>query len=106
MAGTFVAKAIADGQLPTTKGTLFAIPALTWAYVKNITVFNTNAATQTVLLYLNTTGTSRRIARFVLAQNEWAEYTQPRELEAGDLIEGETTTASAVDYTIDGVLET
>jgi hypothetical protein len=104
----FAGTALADGQLPSSKGTLYTVPALTVAYVKKLTLFNTNAATQTILVYLNTTGTSRVWRRFVLAQNESADVLGEGDsaiLQAGDLIEASSTNASAVDYYIAGVLE-
>ncbi len=105
----FAGKVLADGQLAITKGTLYTVPATTVAYVKFLSVFNTNAITQTVIIYVNTGGTSRKIANVsFLAVDEYSRIIDKDEalvLEAGDLIEGETTTASAVDFTIQGVEE-
>jgi hypothetical protein len=104
----FTGQALADGQLPSTKGTLYTVPGATTAYIKFMSVFNTNAAQQTVIIYANVSGTSREIARFVLEQNEWARVIEKDEalvLEAADLIEAETTTATAVNYLITGVEE-
>jgi hypothetical protein len=102
---TITAKALADGQLPTTKGALYTAPANTMTYVKSIVAHNTNAADQIVVLSVNRSGTSRVIARAVLGQNETLYYNAPLTLEADDAIEGVTTTASAVDYTISGAEE-
>lgn len=102
-------KVLGSGQLPTSKGTLYTVPGSTSAYVKFLRVHNTNAATQTVIIYANTAGTSRIIGRAVLAQNETAEVIDSGAaltLETGDLIEGVTTTSSAVDYVITGAEET
>lgn len=109
MAGTFTAKVLAEGQLANSKGTLYTCPALTTAYVKFFSLFNTNAAGQTIIVYFKPGATSRKAWRGVLAQNESARIIDKDEtvqLEAGDLIEGETTTAAAVDYVITGIEET
>jgi len=109
MAGTFAPKVMGDGQLATTKGTLYTVPSVTSAYVKTFTVFNTNAATQTVIIYLKPSATSRKVIQLSLAQNESANVVDligQFILETGDLIEGETTTTTAVDYFIAGVEET
>ena len=105
---SFSGTVLADGQLPSTKGTLYTVPADTVAYVKYLSLYNTNAAGQTILIYLNVSGTSRLIRRFTLEENESADLLdegQSLQLQAGDLIEAVTTTATAVDYVITGVAE-
>jgi hypothetical protein len=106
MSGTFTAKVLAEGQVASTKGTLYTVPASTKAYVKSITFYNTNAATQTLNVYLKPGATSRQIYRVSLAQYATYELTVPYLLEAADLIEADTTTGTAVDYVITGVEET
>ena len=104
----FTAKVLGEGQLANTKGTVYTVPASTVAYIKCFTVFNTNAATQTVNIYLKPGSTSRQVIRLSLAQYESANLLDllgSFSLEAGDLIEADTTTASAVDYVITGVEE-
>lgn len=104
---TYTPKVLADGQLPAAKGTLYTVPAATSTYLHNVNVYNTNAAAQTLVIYLNTSGTSRKYRQIVLAQDESAEvFTQPLQLQTGDLVEGVTTTAAAVDYTVTGVEQT
>ena len=100
-------KILADGQLPSSKGTLYTVPAATSVYLSKITIFNTNIVTQIVKLYINPSGTSRQLVYVKeLEQYETIIYNGGVILETGDLIEGETTTASAVDYLIMGVIET
>jgi len=106
MAGTFVAKALGEGQVASAKGTIYTVPASTWAYIKSITFYNTNATTQTLNVYLKPGATSRQIRKISLAQYESYEFSIPYLLEAGDLIEADTTTATAVDYVITGIEET
>lgn len=101
-----VQTALADGYLPTSKGTLYTVPGGARVYITDLTIFNINAAVQTVVLYVNRTGTSRIIGRATLTQNYMATLSGGLVLEAGDLIEGQTTTGSAVHYAISGVVET
>lgn len=109
MAGTFAVITPVDGQLPNSKTALLTVPASTAYYLKSFFLLNTNAAQQTVLLYLNSSGASRQFARIILAQNESADIIDEGSailLQAGDTVEATTTTAAAVDYTITGVKET
>ena len=104
---TFTAKSLADGQVATSAGAIYTATATT--YVKQVTFFNTNAADQTILVYINRAGTDRKIRRFVLAQNESADLLDGAQsiiLENGDIIKAETTTTTAVDYVVWGVEET
>jgi len=55
-------KALADGQLAATKGTLYTTPASTTAIIKSIILVNTDSSARTVNLYIQRDGTnSRRI---------------------------------------------
>lgn len=106
----FIAKTLADGQLAITQTVLYTVPALTTCYVKRFSIFNTNAAEQTVEVWINPSGSAaRRWRRYVLAQNESADMLDDSDallLPPGAKIEARTTTASAVDYFVMGVEET
>lgn len=109
MAGTFTGAVLADGQVASSKGTLYTVPGATVAYVRSASFHNTNAATQTLIVYVNASGTSRVIGYFTLQQHETAYLVTGGDaivLAAGDLLEAVTTTATAVDYLITGVEET
>jgi hypothetical protein len=72
-----------------------------------MSLVNNNAATQTVRLRVNRSGNSYRI----FYCDSFGQYWQAHGgagivLQPGDLIEGATTTASAVDYNIDGLVQT
>lgn len=95
-------KALADGQLAGTKGTLYTTPASTQAIIKRITLYNSGAADNTIRLYSKPGATSRVIYRVVLGTLEHAQYDGEITLEAADLIEGDATNANEVDYTISG----
>lgn len=109
---TFRPKALADGELPTVQGAIFAATADVGTYVKNFSLYNKNAATQTITLFILRPGGSN-IARFwqryELAQNEWAIVVDGDQesllLSPGDEIQAVTTTANAVDFDIAGVEE-
>ncbi len=108
MAGTFSIKALGDGQLAAAKGTLYTVPALTQTIIKSVTFVNTTAGALTVNLYTNTTGTSRQIipVDLSLGAGESMETSVDYTLEAGDLLEGDASSATSVDYTISGIEET
>jgi hypothetical protein len=94
---------LAEGQLGNTKATLYT--ATTTVLVKFGHVHNQGSASETVIIYVKAGATSRIIGRCVIAQHESADFIDKDEaltLESGDLIEGETTNASAVDYVITG----
>jgi hypothetical protein len=88
------------GQLAAAKGTLYTVPAKAKVYVKSLSLFNTGGVAETVKLYVNPDGTSRRIPAPILAAGE-SSVTGAFALEEGDLIEGESTNANVVDYVID-----
>lgn len=103
---------LARGTIPTTQGTIFEV---NWqrflsktpsAKLEKITFFNTNAAAQTAILYLQPrAGTAAEIRQFVLQQNEGGEFLEPGEfmsLDSGDQLQAETTTASAVNFAVIG----
>lgn len=108
MAGTFTIKNLADGQLPSSIGDLYTVAASTTAIIKTITLVNTNTSAEDVNLYLLPSGgTARRIipkdcelgVQYCLVMDD--EIC----MDAADKIQGDTTTASKVDYTISGIEE-
>ncbi len=102
----FTVKQLANGQLPNSIGDLYTVPALTTAIIKTISLVNTNTTTEAVNLYvLKVAGTARRIIpkAMSLLAGYLLEYDQELTLGAGDKIQGDTTTASKVDFVISGV---
>ena len=102
-------KALADGQLAVAKATLYTTPASTKAIVRSIVLVNSDAVTRTVNVYVQRDGTnSRRILPKDLSLTAGAAhfFDTITTLEAADLIEGDASAASVVDYTISGVEET
>jgi len=95
-------KALANGQLAAAKGALYTVPASTQTAAR-VTLVNTGAAARTCNLYVNPTGTSRRIAPVSLSIGVGEKYESGLvTLEAGDLIEGDASVAAEVDFTVNG----
>ena len=97
-------KSLADGQLATSKGTLYTAPTSKQAIVTGGRFNNITTSTVTVKIYFKATGgTSRRIDRFEIPPEGKGILKDEITLEAADIIEGEATIPSAVDYVISGV---
>lgn len=109
---------LVDGTVPTsvsnplirTDADDFKTDVLNFTEVKvdRITFFNKVLTMQTIILSVKRKfGEARKLRRYVLKQNESAEYLNSGEflpLRAGDVIEAVTTTADAVDFVIHGTL--
>lgn len=101
---TYSYKVLAEGQLASSKTTIYTVPAATETAVQSASFCNTGAGDNTVIVYLKPGSTSRRIARVTLATNEQliiSDFT----LEAGDLIEAQATNANEVDYIVTGATQ-
>jgi len=104
MVQTLTIKQLAQGQLPNSKGTLYTTPDLTQTVINSIVLVNTDSAARTVNLYLKH-GTSRRlipVASILPAGASGYSDSDKLTLGAGDLIEGDASVASVVDYVISG----
>ena len=102
---TVTIKSLKDGQLPDAKATLYTVPASTQTVVNRIRLVNTNSTAETVNLYFKASGgTSRRIIPkdYSLAASAELIMDDVLTMEAADVVEGDTTTASQVDYVISG----
>ena len=102
---------LAEGQLAITQSTIFEAVGANYFgsanfTIQKITFFNTNAAAQTAILYLQKrNSTSRELRQFVLQLNEGGEYLEPGEvlkIENGDQLLAETTTVSSVNFAVIG----
>jgi hypothetical protein len=101
---TITIKNLGNGQLPSSTGDLYTVPAATTAWVKIITLVNTNTVAETVnLYYLKSGGTARRIVtmNYSLSAGYYLEASTIS-MGAGDKIQGDATDASKVDYVISG----
>ena len=102
----FTVKSIADGQVGTSQAAIYTVPLSTVAVVTQVAFYNTNAAQQTLRVWIKRAGgTARSLRQFVLAQAESLDLLDDGdtlELSAGDAIEASTTTGSAVDFIILG----
>jgi len=105
----YTIKNLANGQLPSSLGDLYTVPSGTSAIIRSITLVNTNTTTETInIYYLQSGGTARRILpqNLQLAAGNSLTVDVILTLGAGDKIQGQTTTASKVDYVISGVEST
>ena len=106
---TFAVKSLADGQLATTWATLYGPGVGVKAILRSADFFNTNAVAQTLELRVTRSGsTARKFPRATLLQNESLRLLTDGEvivLSASDVLQAQTTTATAVDFTITGAEE-
>lgn len=112
---TFTPKGLGDGEVPVVQGAIFTASADVGTYIRHFSLYNKNAAAQTIDLYVTRaianggSGVARLWRQYVLDQNESAEVVDESVgsliLQSGDAIEAVTTTANAVDYDISGVEE-
>lgn len=97
---------LANGQLAATKGTLLTSSG--YSSVSSVDLFNTSTTTtETVKIYLKESGgTSRQVRQYTLGPKESVNVLDGDtwNLENGDLIEGETTNATTVDFFITGLV--
>lgn len=101
--------ALADGQLAAVAAptpTIYTTPAGTVTYIKSIVCTNTGAGQNVVVLATTRTGVERRLIRVPLETNEQLYFNEALTLEALDIIQGEATNATEVDYVISGAEET
>lgn len=108
---SFVGKSLADGRLANALAALYTVPGSTRAVITSIDIVSATAIAQTVQLYIRRSGGSvRRILNVNGLQLDERiavlDDGQTYSLAAGDTIEGFTTTAASVDYTITGAEET
>lgn len=97
---------LAVGYLPNTKTTLYTVPTGKVLLLSSIRFgVNINTTDEEVKFYLNIASVSYLLIQATLHTEERGiESEMGNVLEAGDLIEGETTTASMVPYFIFGAL--
>lgn len=99
---------LGDGQVATSTGTILDSGRV-FTQINSATFFNTNAATQTLNIYITRNGgTRRQIVQASLTQNSTFFLVAEGErlsLSPGDVLEADTTTGSAVDYFISGTTE-
>lgn len=107
------AKALADGQLANAKATIYTAPAAAGTKIVipigGLVLVNTGAAANTVNIYVNRTGTSRRVIpkdyTLQAGNDGFLRNDSVIVLETSDLLEGDASTAAEVDYTLSGYEE-
>lgn len=106
-----VGGSLAQGQLASSKTTLYTVATGVIAHVTQIILCNTSGSAVTVNIYVKMSGgTSRRIINkdksLAAGESYWLPIAPSAlRLSAGDLIEGDASSAAQIDYTISGGLE-
>lgn len=97
---------LADGQLPSSVAAIYTVPGGERVRIYSLHVFSTHASSQTVNIYVTRSGgTRRQVYRTTLAQYATFNMLSSGEsilLSPGDSVDGDTTTATAVDFLITG----
>jgi hypothetical protein len=89
---------VADGQLAAASATLFTAPVE--GAIVQVTLSNTGASQQIILLTILRAGsTARRVRRIVLEKDE-SDYIVGLPMSPADVLAGYTTSALAVDYLV------
>ena len=106
MAETY--KKLAQGQLATSVGQLYACPANTTAIVRHIRLVNTDSAIHSVTMHhidsgVTPSGATNILNAVNLAAGGWAEFDGAILMEASDTIAGEASAGSAITCTIYGL---
>lgn len=104
---TFTPELLASGQLASSKGTTYEVPAGMRAIVDHIAYYNTSGGSLTCRTYVNN-GTSRQIHSASVAASQRhivIDNTAPLYLDSGHLMEGDAGSATSVNYFIFGKLE-
>lgn len=97
-------KILANGQVASSKTTIYTVPALSQAIIRTVTFVQVSGSTQIVILYVKkSAGTSRVFSRAQLEANEFAHEEDIGTLDTGDVLEAETTNATSVDFSVMGV---
>ena len=102
MAETY--KKLAQGQLPSSAGTLYTVPANTSTIVKHIRIVNTDSSARTARLYHDgTTDATTILPAVSIEAGGWAEFEGTIVMEAADTLSGLGSVASQVTYTVYGM---
>lgn len=106
---TYTAKTLASGFVTTSNAALYTSSGVK-TILKSFTLHNLNATPQTCLVYITRNGqTQRKMYTFsAFNQNQTIDVLSDGEtwaLSTGDTIDGITTTASAVEFTMTGATE-
>lgn len=114
MSREFNGGSLADGQLQDAQTAMYTAPSGAGdlaVYVRSVSLYNTSATPQVVLLWIKRAGgTARRFCpRFELDLDEAANLLSEGEvivLSPGDALLAQTTTDNVVDFIVTGVAET
>jgi len=96
---------LGDGALPATLTTLATVRTGASVFVEAITLTNTGEGNRTCNIYLNRSGTRRRISPkdLIVRSGCMVTLNDGYSLLSGDTIDGQADLASSIDYSIHGV---
>ncbi len=102
-------QSLGDGQVATSTDAIYTSPSSLYTLIRSCCFYNTNAATQTLDVYVTRSGgTRRQLYQVSLAQYESFNMVSAGEvfsLSPADALEASTTTTTAVDYLLTGQTE-
>ena len=102
MAETY--KKLAQGQLPSSAGTIYTVPSGTSTIIKHIRLVNTDSSARTARLYHDgTTDATTILPAASIEAGGRAEFEGTIVMEAADTLAGLGSVASQVTYTIYGL---
>jgi len=102
---TFAVTTFADGQLPSSAGTLWTVPAATSDYVKSVSFSNVSAGSVDMTLWVRIGANDRQILKATLAAGETI-YASDILLPTGESLKAVASAGAAIDYVAKGVRET
>lgn len=98
---------LASGQLASSKGTIYTVPTGMRAIIDSIVYYNTTGGALVCNSYIND-GTSRQFHKVsvpTVSRSIVLDNNSPLYLDEADLIEGDTSSATSVNYFIFGRLQ-
>ena len=98
---------LAQGQLPSTTGTLYTVPVGKTAYLKSVYLHNSGTSDQTIRIYINGSAVADRIFEGIVSGKDTFEWDVAYTviLTTGQTLRADSTNASAVNYFIFGGTE-
>lgn len=95
-------KVLAQGQLPSSIGTLYTVPALTEAIIKSIRIVNNDGSSRTFSLNVNGTAAANRITGTITLNPEDTYVIEKLTLGAAETLRGVASVATQLTYTVFG----
>ena len=102
MAETY--KKLAQGQLPSSAGTIYTVPSGTSTIIKHIRLVNTDSSARTARLYHDgTTDATTILPAASIEAGGWAEFEGTIIMEAADFLQINAQNANDINYVVYGM---